>query len=796
MERLILDTRHALRGLLRQKGLVLGAVAALALGIGATTTMFSIVHGGTRGLPFDDAHELVVLTSTRPGAGLQDLLPTVADYLAWTQQQRSFEGLGAFSDPTFNLSGPESRPERRSGALLSPNTFALLGVRPALGRDLTPLDAQPGAEPVVILSHELWQARYGGDRAIIGKLIRVDGEPRAVIGVMPPRFGFPVSARLWLPLIADSTINPADRVRVFGRLRDQAALESARAELAVIARRLQQADPAAHADLGTRIFPFIEIEMDTTINAFLYLMLGAVSFVLLIACANVTNLLLARAATRTREVAIRAALGAGRMRIVMTHLIESAMIALAGGALGLLGAHAGVSYFGRATADILEAFWIEFRVDPVVLTFAIAATSVAALAAGLMPALRASRTQPGAVLKDESHGSSSLRLGRFSRALVVAQVALACGLLVMASVFVQTAISLRQIELPFDTRRVLTAQLGATSRMQDSMARPAFLRQLVDRLAGLPGVTAVATMSTLPGRGAGEVGFARDGEAGLPELQKPRAGLVVVTPGFLAVLEARVIRGRDLSWRDDSRAPGAMLVNQSWVTRFSSDRDPLGRQVAVGPRSYTVVGIVPDLQMEDLDERNAHGMYVSALQAWPTNVRLVLRSGGEPRALLGPVMDAIGSIDADLPLFEALPLEEAIYSDYKVLDALAWLFFAFGLGALVLTTTGLYGVVAFGVSSRTRELGIRMALGARRADIIRMVLRQGARQLLLGFAIGGTLAYALGRAAANALELIDGVDPRAFVAVIAALAFTGLAALFTPARRAAAVQPLVALRHE
>jgi hypothetical protein len=268
----------------------------------------------------------------------------------------------------------------------------------------------------------------------------------------------------------------------------------------------------------------------------------------------------------------------------------------------------------------------------------------------------------------------------------------------------------------------------------------------------------------------------------------------VVTPGFLDVLQAHVLRGRDLSWRDDANAPGAMLVNQSWVTRYSADREPIGRQVQIAQRTYTIVGIVPDLKMEDLARGNAYGMYVPAAQAAPTVTRVIMRTAGPPTAVIGPMLDALEAIEPDLPVFETMPLEQAIYSDYKVLDAMAWLFFAFGLSALGLTMTGLYAVVAFGVSSRTRELGIRMALGARRADVVRMVMQQGLRQLVLGFAIGGSLAFALGRAAANALELIDGVDPRAFLAVLILLSLTAAAALFTPARRAAAVQPVEALR--
>jgi putative ABC transport system permease protein len=793
IDQLTVDARQALRAFRRQKGLVLGAVAALALGIGATTTMFSIVHGATRGLPFHQSDELTAITARRQQQGNADLLLTQETYRAIAEQQSSFEGMAAFVDASVNLSGPEARPERRSAATITPNTFALLGVAPILGRGITDTDIQPGGPNVVLLSHELWQARYAADAAIVGKTVRIESEPHVVIGVMPDGFGFPISAKLWLPLRNDAA--DSDRhVRVLGRLNDGVSIDQARSELAVIGRRLEQTEPARYRGSSLHVIRFVELEMEASVRRFLFLMLGAVSFVLVIACANVANLLLARAATRTRDIAICTALGADRSRLIGQHLLESFLIAACGGLLGTLAAHIGVSFFARSTSNIIEAFWMEFRVNGVVLAFAALATTAAAVAAGLIPALQASRAQPAGFLKDESHGSSSLRVSRFSRGLVVVQVALACGLLALASVFIQSALALRNAPMPFDTHSVLTAQIGNSPRLDDDVSRAVFLRELVERVNTINGVRASAFMTALPGRGSGSISFARENETGQTFDQLPRSALVAVTPGFLEVLESRVARGRDLRWSDNAQSPGAMLVNEDWVARFSADRNPIGRQLVVRDQSFTIVGVVPDLHVQDVGDRNAEAMYVPLLQSPGFLFRLIARVQGAPLAVLPQVRDAIEASDPDLPVFEALSLHDAMYSDAKILDAFAWLFFAFGIGALILTITGLYGVISFGVSSRTRELGIRRALGARTIDILRLVLHQGVGQLALGFLIGSTIAFALGRGAASAMEQIDGVDPRAFALVLVALSVTGLAALVSPARRAAGVEPVDALK--
>ncbi len=813
MDRFLLDIRLGLRGLARGKGLTLGAALALALGVGATTTMFSIIHGGTRDLPFAEPRELVVLARTIPRLGVDDLAPRPFDYLSWSAEARSFEAMAAVARRAVNLSDAEHGPERASGALVTPDAFRVVGVGPALGRTFAAADAAPGAPATVVIGHDLWERRYDADPGILGRSIRVNGAAHTVIGVMPAGFGFPIHENVWLPLGFSASIPPDEGIDLiaFGRLRDGASLDRARVEMATIGDRLARAQPRTHADLGVSVRPFADIEMDPGMVPILYLMLFAVSFVLLIACANVANLLLARAATRTREVAVETALGASRARIVGRHLFESAVIALLGGLGGVAIAYVAVGFFDRASADILEAFWVDFRVDRTVLAFSSGLVGAAAILAGILPAVRASRTSVTAVLKDEST-ASGLRIGRVSRGLLVAEVALACGLLVVSGMLVRAALGLRAISLPFDARDIFSAQVGLTVEAfggrdgdPDGTPRARTVSELARQLVAIPG-TRAALASVLPGRGAGDRVFRLDGEPP-PESGEigTSTGVAMVSPGFLGVLGSRPARGRDLRWSDDRDAPPVALVNRSWVERFSAARDPIGRTLQLyrySDRAWvpsgepiTVVGVVPDLQMQDPEDARGDGVYLSILQHEPYSVRVLARASGDPLALTGMIREGLRAVDPDLPLFEIATLYDAIYADKRVLDAFGTLFGVFGAGALFLTVIGLYGVVAFGVARRTREVGVRMALGARRADILGLIVRQGAGPLAIGGGLGLLLALALGFALSSALEFVSPADPVVFAGVLGSLALTALGGLLLPARRAAALDPLEALRH-
>ena len=798
MDRYLVDLKSSLRLLARSPGLALSAVAALAMGIGFPTAMFSIIHGGTRDLPFDQPHELMVLTKTVPRRGLMDLWATPFDYAEWSRQLRRFEGLAAFDAYGVNLGSDARRPERREAASVTPNAFALLGERAILGRAFLPADAAPGAVPVVVLGHDLWRARFDADAGILGRTVRVDGRPHTVVGVMRAGFGFPVSSDLWLPLPVNPGVQPAvddDRVTVFGRLGDGVSLDEARAELATVAARLARQYPETHGELSARVYPFIELEMEPETARVLYLMLGAVSFVLLIACANVANLLLARAATRTREMAIRTALGATRRRLLIQHLAESTVLAGLGGLLGLGLAYLAVRFFAVSTSNIIEAFWMDFRVDGTVVGFAAALVMAAGIVAGILPALRASATDVADVLKDASGGATGLRIGRVARVLVVAEMALATGFLIMTMTFTRSAVALRAVDLPFPDREILAAQVGVGQEtLADPAARARFARDLSDRLRAIPGVRAAGLVSALPGRGSGDWTFALDAPPMEPISGQPTAGLAIVTPEYFDVLETTVLRGRGLTWRDDAGAPGAAVVNQSFVRKFSPDREPLGRRVFFGERELTIVGVVPDLQIQDVDDRAAEGVYASILQVRPYAVRLVARAAGDPLALTPLLWDAVEAVDPDLPVYEVATLRTAIYADKRVLDVFGVLFLVFGGGALFLAVLGLYGVVAFAVNRRAREIGIRVALGAAPRDVTTLVLRQGVMLVGVGTAIGLFIAFGLSRALAAGIDVVEPAGVPTYLAIVGTLSGAALLGLVRPVRRALALEPAAALR--
>jgi putative ABC transport system permease protein len=517
--------------------------------------------------------------------------------------------------------------------------------------------------------------------------------------------------------------------------------------------------------------------------------------VLVIACVNVANLLIARFTTKEADVAVRVALGASRARVVLWHLGEAAFLALAGAVLGLGIAWAGVGFFDRMTASVIEAFWMDFRVDTAALLFATAATLLAALAAGMFPALRASRSDPADALRAGT--SSALHIGRLARALVIGEIALACALLVVSTLLVRGAVAMRATTFAFEPRSILTAQLSLVGDARvNTPAREQLIRDVQERVAGIPGVRAATMMSVLPGRGAGVNRFAVDGAVYERAQDAPYTGVVQVTPGYLETLDATLVRGRDLRWSDNAAAPRVALVNTAWVAKYMAAADPIGHTVSInGGAPYTIVGVVPDLHPNDVDDdRRRDAIYTPMQQSPYALARVLVRTTSPPAALGEQLRDAVLAVDPGLPLFEMATLHEAIFADKKVLDAFGGLFFAFGVGALVLTAAGLYGIVAFSVARRTREFGVRMALGATAREVRILVLRQGGRQVLVGLGIGLALGALLAVALRSAVQAIDAGNVSAYAIPVVLLLLTASAALLVPARRASKLEPVKALR--
>lgn len=802
------DLRFGARLLIKRPGLTAIAVVALGLGIGLTTTMFSIVYGAIiRGLPFERSERILHLERANPSEGIRSVAVPIHDFVDWRAQQKSFEDFTAFYLGTVNVSGAGGKPERYDGAFTTANMFDLLRIRPLFGRTFREGDDRPGGEPVVVIGFRLWQERFGGDRGVLGRTIRANGEVMTVIGVMPEKFLFPLNEEIWLPL----RLNPLATKRgegtfleVIGRLRDGATIDQARAEFAAIAKRLEQEYPETNKGYTVLIKPFVAEFIGEEAVAMLYTMLGAVFCVLLIACANVANLLLARAALRTKEVAIRSALGASRFRVIGQLLVETLLLAVAGGAMGVIIASVGVRLFNDAIVDATPPFWIDIKIDPAVLLFVVGLVLLASLIAGLVPAIQASRADVNEVLKDESRGSSSLRLGRFSKGLVIGEIALSCGLLVAAGLMIKSVVRLKSIEFPFATEDVFTARVGLfDTDYPDKASRARFYEELVRRLEGKPGVRSVALTSNLPSTGSEGLSFAVQGKSYPSDADYPRTRRAVVTPGFFEMFGTRVMSGRDLARSDTADSLPVAVVNQSFARKHLPGGDPLGRRIRVGRSStdqpwLTIVGVVPDFYIGDLDgeEKNPDGFYVPLAQDALNFMSIAIRAQGPPLALTSMVRGEVTALDPNLPIYFVRSMPQVIQRNTWFYGVFGSLFMIFGFAALFLASVGLYGVMAFSVSSRTQEIGVRMALGAQARDVLTLIMRQGVIELAIGLFLGLGLAAGLSRMLKILLFEVEPWDPAIFGYIVAVLAATCIVACLVPAQRAMRVDPMEALRYE
>lgn len=806
MHHLASDLRYGIRILAKAPGLTVLAVSAIGLGIGLPATMFSIVNGALRDLPFDDADRLMAVSRTSPERGWNRVGVPLSDYTDWREQQTTFEGIALETTSNVNVSSPGERPERISGAVMSVNAFDLLRVQPIIGRGFTASDAAPNAPPVAIVGHSVWVARFDRSPDVLGSTIRANGELVTVVGVMPEDFRFPTEHDLWMPLKANPVDTPRGtgaRYRAFGRLNPEVTVAEAQADLEAIASRLSLEYPETNRDIHALVEPYTERFIGGEIAATLKVMLAAVSFVLLIACANVTNLLLAKAAQRTREVAVRTALGATRLQVVTQLLVEAFLLAVAGGILGLAIAHGGVAFFNYASAEMEKVFWIDIKIDGAAMAFVLVLVMLATIAAGIAPALQASGTDANDVLKDESRGASSFRLGRLSGFLVVGEVGLSCALLVAAGLMIKGIVKLHTMDYGFAPEEIFIGEIELMpSDYPDAAGRVQFFEELEQRLAAIPGVTTAALTSTLPARGNWSARVGLEGQTSERAEDYPMTQYAQVSPAFFDVVRARVLQGRGFTPRDRIGATPVAVVNQRFAERFFPGENPLGRRIRRGgpdsPQPWrTIVGVVSNAYITAIDEGdNPDGVYLPLAQGAFAFTNIVLRTQGDPLAITPEVYDVVESMDPNLPVAEINTLAGDILLEKRVGDVFARLFLAFGAAALFLASVGLYGVMSFAVSRRTKELGVRMALGAHTADVLRLVLRQGVWQLAIGLGLGLVLAAVLSRAMAMALFQVDPWDKTIFASIAVLLASTGMLATIIPARRATRVDPMVALRYE
>jgi predicted permease len=811
MDTLLSHLRYGARMLVRRPGLSAAAVVTLALGIGLTTTMFSIVYLAAKGLPFEDADRLVALFRNRPAQGIQMMGVSIHDFEDWRRQQRSFEDIAVHYAETVNVGGTEGRPIRYLGAYVSAHLFDLLRVRPILGRTFRPEEDHPSTPPVMILSYRAWQDRFQGDPGIVGRTVRANAEVTTIVGVMPELFGFPSQMDAWLPLRIDPLAyrrsgGPAlegTQLQAMGRLRDSVTLEQAQAEMSAIAGRLATEYPESNGGVGVTLMRQGDAFIGPPAMAMLYTMLGAVFGVLLIACANVANLLLARTASRSKEVAVRTALGASRSRTVGALLAETLVLASAGAAVGLFVARVGIDFFNAGLATQELPLWFVARMDPAVIAFVVVLTLLSTLLAGLIPALRASRTNVAEIMNDESRGSSSLRLGRVSRALVVGQLAVSCGLLVAAGLMIRTVVNVTRFDYGFDTANVFTARLGLFEKdYPDQGSQRRFYDAVLERLRGRPGVRAVAFTSDLPGRGGQMQPLTVDGVAYPSDQDHPLARRIVVTPGYFDVIGVPPVRGRAFERTDGPDAQPVAMVNERFVELFFPNQEPIGARIRLGLDDEpwrTVVGVVPDLHLGGaigaLNPRH-EGVYIPLAQNVINFMSLVVRTEVAPMSYTGTIQDEVNRLDAALPLYWVRSLSDQYALDTWFYRAFGSLFVAFGIAALAMATIGLYGVMAFAAGNRTREIGVRMALGADRSVVLRLLLRHGAWQLALGLGLGLVVALLLSRGLGILLFGVEPWDPVIFAAVVATLSAAGLLASFIPARRATRIDPVAALRYD
>lgn len=793
------DLRFAGRMIVKQPGTSAMAVIALALGIGLTTVMFSIVQGVIlRGLPFEESDRIQFLSLASPG-NVRGRSINIHDFVDWRAQQQSFESLEAYNTTTLTITGAGGPPDELRGARLTPGTFATLRVQPALGRAFSEDDARPGAPSVLLIGHSVWESRFQSRPDVIGQVLNVNGVPTEIIGVMPRKFGYPNSQNAWvpLPLVLSDVRGQGTSVSVIGRLKPGVSVERATTELVGISSQLAAQHPE-NKDTRAAIGPFIRQTLGNDVISTLWTMLGAVFGVMLIACVNVTNLQLARAADRTREVAIRVAIGASRWRVVRQTLVEGLALSLAGALAGLAIAWAGTTMFSRAIVDTQPPFWIDVRLDPVVLAFVTAITVAAALVSSLVPGWRLARTDVNGSLKDEGRGTTSLRMGRFTRGLVVVEVTVSCVLLVVSGLMVRSIVENSRVDAPYATEDVFVGGVLFSNRVFPERADiDRAQAQLEESLRRIPGVRAVAFGSGPPQAGTG-ASLTIEGRAYDSPDQRPRALLHYASPQYFEVLRVTPRLGRVFTAADAASALPVAVVDESFA-REHFPEGAIGRRIQFGDANaswLTIVGVVPTLAEAGPSNQPTATVFRPTTQVAVRGMSIFMTTTGDPLSITPEVRNALAQIGEGLPLNQPNTLAGRRWQDGWPVRVFGGLFMAFGVAALVLASAGLYGVMAFAVRQRTQEIGVRMAMGAERGGVLRMILWQGLWRVTLATVVGLVPGWQVGRLMSELLQNVSPSDPLVLSLTAATLILSGAAACLAPALRAASVDPMVALRGE
>ena len=802
------DLRHAARLLWRDPGFSAAALAALALGMGATCAIFSVVDAVLlKPLPFRDPQSLLVVWESNPAQNLKDMFVTPGDFLEWRNQSRALQALAAVEDVHVNLTGGPNghiEPEELRGERVSASLFPLLGVQPVVGRAFSSDEDQPGHADYALLSHSLWQRRFGGDLSIAGKAIRLRDRSYTVVGVLPAGFSVLDSAvDVWIPLGLDphdARTAGSHFLIVIARLKPGIGIDRARTEMDLIGSRLEQANPALDKGWRPSLVPLRE-ELVGNVRPALLVLLAAVGFLLAMACVNVANLLLARGAARQKEIAIRTALGAGRGRVVAQLLSESVLLALAGGALGVALAHgvvALVSRLGPASIPRLA----EARIDARLFLFALGVSLATGILFGIAPAIQISGANLNAALTEVGRGGTTGRSGRMMRsALVVAEVALAVVVLIGAGLLMRSFVRLRSADPGFQPSGLLTLRVPlAGGRNAAPDRRIAFFQQVADRVATLPGVRTVGAVNGLPltGLGGGST-FTVDGRPAPPHEQRPVALLRSATSAYFRAMGIPLLAGRGLADSDTGQAPPVIVVNQTLARRFWSAGNPIGGRLmvdALNGRVAEIVGVVGDVKPERIESEDWPTIYSPYPQAPVAAMTMVVRAARQPLSLASAVEREVHQLDPNQPVAEMRSMDEVVDRAVARARFNTALLGVFAVIAFLLAAVGIYGVISCDVSERTHEIGIRVALGAQPGDVLKLVVGHGARLAGYGIAAGMVAAFALTRLMASMLYGVQATDVYTFAAIPVLLGGVALAASYLPSRRALALDPVTALRHE
>ncbi len=797
------NLRYAVRRLIAEPGFTLVVVLAIGLGIGMNTTVFTLVNAVLlRGLPYENADELVVAESyerqQQDGRGV-----SWPDFEDWRRDTKTFRGLAAMRGNAMNISGEGAAPERVTGMAVTANAFSLLGQPMHVGRDFVDADGKTGAPPVIILGHGIWERRFGADPGVVGRVIRVNEVPTEIVGVMQKGVMFPSNAEAWVAYRPGAAeLRDARGLNVFGRLNPGASMAEASTELNGIAARLEQSYPVTNKNMGVEVMTFNQRMNGGPIRAMFLMLLAAVSLLLLIACANVANLLIARAVARTREIGVRIALGASRRTIVAQLLTESVVLGCLGGLLGLGLAYVGVTLFDRAVADVGKPYWISFVFDWKVFGWLALACVGTGLIFGLAPALQLARTDTNEVLKDGSRGATSGRGRWLMSGLVVIEMAFTLALLAGAGSMIRSFMTLYTADLGARTDNVLTAGLTMPeAKYPDMAARLRFIETLDERLRALPGVAAVSIGTAVPGDGVGTLTLDLDGQPRADEDHPRETRVASVGPGFFETFGVSAASGRLIESADGTTGREVVVVNQRFVERFLGGGEPIGRRVMLRPNAKdtvwaSIVGVVPHIRHSDLTSNELDAVAYRPLAMSTTNgFTIALRSQQPSTTLAASLRETVQALDQDLPVFQTRTMEERLANARWPFRVFGTLFVLFAIFGLVLSTIGMYAVTAYSVGQRRTEIGLRMALGAQQGQVAWLVLKRGLWQLAIGVPLGLALAYGAMKGLESLLVGLRPGDPLTMISIFLIVGSVTFAACLIPARRAARLNPVAALRN-